>query len=160
MNCLATLPAPIPQIWPDWHNHSHLLANKTVPSKKWLDTAFALLEPLSEGVLVETILHVLKGAGACRHNMASHHAIRGMIFICIRKPYPQLAEAIAQYVLEEGLLIEKTLNERLANTCIWTLGQMPGEMATPILERLLDLCRFPSLQMRINAAIERHQENH
>ena len=159
MNCLATLPAPVSQIWPDWHNHSHLLANKGVPSKKWLDTALALLEPLSEGVLVETILHVLKGAGGCRHNMASHQAVRGMIFICSRKPYPQLAEAIAQYVQEEGLLIEKTLNERLANTCIWTLGQMPGEVAKPILERFLYQCRFPSLQMRINAAIGRRVEN-
>lgn len=155
MNCLATLPPQVSQIWPDWHNHSHLLANKTTPSKQWLDTALALLEPLSEGVLVETILHVLNGAGACRHNMASHQAVRGMIFICSRKPYPQLAEAIGKYAVKEGLLVDKTLNERLANTCIWTLGQMPGQMSKSILEQLLEHCRFPSLQTRINAAIER-----
>lgn len=158
MNCLAALPVPVLQIWPGWHNHSQLLANKSVPSKQWTNAALAIVQHLSEGVLVETILHILKGSGACRYPLASHHAVRGLIFICSRKPYPQLADAIAQYVLSEGLLADKTINERLANTCIWTLGRMPDEIRTPLLLRLLDQCKFPSLRQQIEAATERRPD--
>ncbi len=137
--------------------HTHHLAGKSSPSRKWLAQARLALHSLPEPNRIALLDALLDGYDPSSGNSRHSDLLRGLIYLSAEWTPTQVGPLLVGYALSKcyrtvpGFGMQ---SERHGNACLWALDAMPGGAGVPYLARLSQRVKYPKVRKAIDVALD------
>ena len=131
------------------------ILRKSVPTAKWLAAARATLGKAPQLAWSELLRGVTTGdaPGWSDSGIDAEPYLRTVITFAAFLPAQEVGPLLVQYALKKCYVTEPGVgirNEKLGNTCVWSLAALPDGAGVPYLARILARTKYPKIRKKID----------